>query len=225
MSIQLIALPPEEVQLDEGRFPDRDDSLIFEHLLHYCSLLETLPAVRVLVDWEQVVITRGHKYLRIALQLGRSKIRAVIDPSSVANAVVMLKSQPGVEKMDWDEIDTLERATPMVDQWHVFFFERPLTKEEKTHFEIDVVHFFEGLAHPTQAEVGASSVRCIRYDDQGPSAEFLTRTPVGDESWYGPYFAVAKRFSSEIVRVVSYQGRRFDGQPTTHEDPVDEAGQ
>lgn len=210
MAIQLIALPPEEVLFDEERFPDRDDSFVFEHLLHYCSLMETLPAIRILVNQDRIVVTWGHKYLRIALILARPKIRAVIDPASDAAATAGLKNQPGVEKLDWDEIDALERATPVVDNWHVFFFERPLTSDEKALFEAQIVGFFERLEHPATAGADGSPIHCIRYDDNGPYAEFLARTPVGDESWYGPYLAVVKRFSSESVRIISYQGRRFD---------------
>ena len=209
MAIQLIALPPEAVQFDEERFPDHDQSYIFEHLLHYLSLMETLPAIQILVNRDRIVVTRRQKYLRIALILKRPEIRAVIDPSSDAAATAALKNRPGVEELDWDEIDTLERATPVFDNWHVFFFERPLTPDEKAVFEAEIVGFFEDLRHPASAD--GDPILCLRYDDNGPYAEFLARTPVGDESWYASFLAAVKRFSSRSVRVISYQGRRFDG--------------
>jgi hypothetical protein len=60
--IELIELPPKVVRLDDERFPDREDSWIFEHLRHYLSLLQTLPAIGVVVDELGPVVTHGHKY-------------------------------------------------------------------------------------------------------------------------------------------------------------------
>jgi hypothetical protein len=67
----------------------------------------------------------------------------VIQPSSARDSVMNLMRRSDVEKLDWDEIDTLERATPVVDQWHVFYFERPVTNDEKLRFDHEVAGFFE----------------------------------------------------------------------------------
>jgi hypothetical protein len=210
MAIRLIELPPQRVGFDDARFPDRDDSWVFEHLRDYLSLLESLPAISLHVDEEGPVVTRGHNYLRIARELGRARIRGVIQASSEAGAVAELLSQPDVQALDWEAIDAAEQATPVVDQWHVFFFERPLNRDEKARFEREIAGFFTGLDEPSSAPREGTSVADVQHDDQARCARFLVRTPVGDESWYGRYLAAVKRFSAEAARVVSYQGRRFE---------------
>jgi hypothetical protein len=208
MPIQLVALPPSQVVLDETRFPDDDDSWIYEHLLHYCSLFDPLPAITVFVEPDGPALTRGHKYLRIARELERPRIRAVIDPASDERAVSGLTRRPDVETLDWAEIDRRERATPVAEVWHVFYFERPLTDEEKLRFTREVADFFEdlGWAARERARIGE-----VRHNDEERRAEFLARTPVADESWYAKYLATMTHFSREVVPIVSYQGRRFGG--------------
>jgi hypothetical protein len=209
MAIQLIELPPKRVRFDEARFPDRDDSWVFEHLRHYLSLLDLLPAISVHVDEEGPLVTRGHKYLRIAQELDRRTIRAQIEPSSEAGAVAKLLSQPDVEELDWEAIDAGEQATPVVDQWHVFFFERPLSSDEKARFDREIAGFFTSLDHLSSAAGEDVSIPRVEHDDQTRRAQFVARVHVGDESWYARYLAAVRRFSSEAARVVSFQGTRF----------------
>jgi hypothetical protein len=196
--IELIELPPDLPVIDESRFPDRDSSLVPEHLEHYLSLFEPSPAIGIRAEPGGPVVTRGHKYLRAARNLGRRRIRAVIQPGSDPAATIELLRRPQITRLDWTEIDAAERTQPIADQWHVYYFERPLTEPEQRAFADIVIGFL------LQA---GNQVREISHT--GDHAQFLATVPAGDESWFGPYRAATQRFSTEIVPVVSFQGRRF----------------
>jgi hypothetical protein len=198
MPIQLIEIPPDLPVIDESRFPDRDQSFIFEHLQHYLSLFSPLPAIGIRVGPAGPLVTRGHKYLLAARALHRPSIRAVIQPGSDTAATADLLGQPDVTLLDWTEIDAAERAQPIADQWHLYFFERPLNEAEQRQFDEIVIGFLNQAGYEVQ-----------NLEHSGHRAQFLVTVPAGDESWFGPYRAAAQRFSEETVPVVSFQGRRF----------------
>lgn len=82
MPIRLVELSPEQVGVDESRFPDRDDSHVYRHLLFYYSLLEVLPAISIRVDEAGAAVTRGHKTPRAARESVRTAVRAIVQPAS-----------------------------------------------------------------------------------------------------------------------------------------------
>jgi hypothetical protein len=209
MAIRLISIPPGMVSFDADRFPETTGSWVFDHLLHYCSLLDTLPAIQVLVMPTDVVATRGQVYLRIARILERPNIRAVLQPASDPDSVAALMRAEGVDELDWREIDADERARPIVDQWHVFYFSTPLTRREKTLFDRDVAGFFTSLGTARELGSDMTLVGEVTHDDESMRAQFLARVPVSDESWYAPYLGTIRRFSEDHVQVISHQGMRF----------------
>jgi hypothetical protein len=163
--VQLIEIPVELVRVDEARFPDRDRSQVFEHLVAYLSLVDTLPAISVRVEPAGPVVTRGHKYLRAARRLGRPVIRAVVGRASAPDAVDALMRRPDVTELDWAAIEAAERAHPVAEQWHVFHFARPLDQAEKDRFAAGVAGFFATGTPPagellSEGERGRSAVVC-----------------------------------------------------------------
>jgi hypothetical protein len=208
MPTQLIELAPELVTIDEERFPDRDSSFILEHLQRYCSLFDPLPAIGIHVEKDAILVTRGHKYLRVAWNLGRSRIRALVRASSDPDATAALLARPEVRGLNWAEIDAEERANPEVEQWHVYYFERPLDDDEKSRFDREVIGFLRGLYGPGSGRPEQDPVRTVEYDDAAACVQFRVLLPIGDESWYGGYRAAAQRFSGEVVGIVSFQGLR-----------------
>ncbi len=82
----------------------------------------------------------------------------------------------------------------------MFFFERRLTLQEKEAFDARVALLF--------ASVEPTAIR-VHHDDDLKLAEFEARTPGGDHTWATEYLFTFAGFSREVVRIVSYQGRRF----------------
>lgn len=207
-------LPTERLILDETRFPDRDHEHIYEHLLYCYRLIpldDPLPVIEVQIAPAGLVVTRGHKYLKIARQLGRPTTRAVIRtdvPGYDAEAAVALLQQPDVQQVDWQAI--LHNTPPIVYQWHVYFFERALHADEQRIFEQQLVEFYPRVFQLLKLEWDQQPiVSSVQYDDELHVARFQAWTPVGIESWYSEQLAAAIRFSREHVRIVSYQGLRF----------------
>lgn len=212
MTFVLIEIAPHLVVVDEVRYPDRDHSYILEHLAHYFSLLDSLPAISVKVEPTGPVIISGHKYLKVARLLGRRGIRAVVDASSDQNDVESLLSRDDVKQLDWGTIDAAERSRPVVDQWHVFFFDRPLREEEKIQFNEQVAGYFSTLAHdlfPNDSH--GPGIKELQHDDNQCLAEFLAQVPVGLETWYGQYMSRIKHFNQSCARIISFQGSKFYG--------------
>src|SRR5579863_3024205 len=77
MKIQFIELSPSEVILDHSGV-GRDDGFVYEHLKRYCSKFTPLPAITVKLSGGKLIAVRGHKYLSIAVELRRERIRAVL---------------------------------------------------------------------------------------------------------------------------------------------------
>src|SRR5438094_9620869 len=62
---------------EDQRYPDCDNHHIYEHLKYFCSKCFPLPAIDVSLVDEKLVVTRGHKYLRAARELGYPWLGAV----------------------------------------------------------------------------------------------------------------------------------------------------
>lgn len=216
MTMIVIDLPPKRVSIDETRFPDRDTTHIYEHLLHYCSLIppsHPLPAIDIQVERDSLVVMRGHKYLRIAKHLGRSTVRATIHTADSRNdqeAIAALLAMPDVKQVDWRAILKREGRTLVARDWHVFFFERALRLTEKQAFEAHVVGFFPPLLLRLKPNWKKQPVVThVEYDDTRNLAQFQAWTPVGVETWFNDYLHELGVFDQRYARIVSYQGRRY----------------
>ncbi len=204
-------LPPGLVRIDEAQFPACETRFIHEHLRYYLSQLEILPVIRVLVDEEGPVVTDGHQYLQIAQELELPAIRAIVEPFSEPSDLERLDGVHEVEVLDWKKIDALEQATPVIEQWHIFYFERVLTNIEKDRFDQEVAGYFEnGDNFSMWSPEAHGLLERVVHDDMGPRGRFLARMPIADESWFPAYLAAVRRFSRDVVPVVSFQGRSLD---------------
>lgn len=193
----LLVQVPVEVPLIDGAAAVREDALITDHLERYCSKLDPLPAISVVVDGDVIRVVRGHQYLVVARRLGRPVIRAVVLSPPERDDVKRFLSRSDVVVLDWEAIRALEERNPNPVNPHVFFFARPLSLAEKASFDAEVRVLFSD-----------ASVE-ISHSDAGPLAEFRTRTPVTNEVWIGQSLNTFLKFSREQVPIISYQGRRF----------------
>lgn len=202
MTIRLLELPVAAVSVDEARSPDRDDSHIFEHLLHYCSKFEPLPAITIAIEGSTARVLRGHKYLLAARALGRTAIRAVVAGAPTSEELTSFLGETHAKVLDWEAIKTNEQRESVPMGWHVFFFARPLSPEEKAAFDAVVIELFSDPAI------------AVAHDDARPLAEFEAKTPATDAAWAARHLNAFTLFGRDHVAIVSYQGRRFAGAAT-----------
>jgi len=166
-----------------------------------------LPAIDVRLVDGKLVVTEGHKYLRIARELGRPWIRAVFPSESKDPAEVLKQLPPGIGVTP-NEVFERELATPVEREYHVYFFERPLSPEAQKRFLADIAGFFERIETPL---IGRSEKRLFQwaFPFEGRCAEFEALIPVGDRSWMEAYLKTCQAFSRNVQHIVSFQGARF----------------
>jgi hypothetical protein len=209
----LLSLPVARLTVDTRSSADESAGYVYEHLRFYCSLIETLPAVVVTVDESAMVtVSQRRVYARIARDLGRPAIRAVVDPASDPAGVARLLREPGVERLSWAEIDAAERKERVAWMWQVFFFARPLTDREQRAFRDEVVGVFAKVPDlfPEAADLGAAGP--LSAGEEGALLYFRAVQPTGDQAWMRDYVAAIRRFSAQEVRIVSFQGRKLAAQ-------------
>ncbi len=194
---------------EHERYPDRDTLYIYEHLRHTLShaRIFPLPAIDVGLLDGKLVVTGGHKYFRVARDLGRPWVRAVFRSASQTQTDVLKKLPPGV-RVTPREVLEREEATQVVREYHVYFFEHPLSLETQNRFLTDIARFFERLDSPL---IGLSDKRLLQwaFPFEARCAEFEALIPIGDRSWHADYLETCRAFSRDVQRIVSFQGARF----------------
>jgi hypothetical protein len=200
MPILLAQVPTNAVTVDDERYPDRDELHVLAHLMRYCSKFDPLPAITIVVEGDTAIVVRGHKYLKAAIQLGRATLRAVIASPPGEARVRKFLARPDVTVLDWESIKAAEEKEVTRLGWHIFYFERPLSSEEKRDFDERVSKLFPMPGGPVP----------VTHDDAGPLAEFQVQTPVQDEAAARAHHNVFAAFSSNRARIVTYQGMRFE---------------
>lgn len=195
--------------LDERAHPDLDRSYVYEHLKHYCSKFRPLPAVTISQASIPPVIVEGHKYYRIAQELGHDSIRTVMADRHVHRRLNKFLSSPGIRIIDRAEIDKELWDTRVLDAWHIYFFESPLNDRAKEEFKKQLTGYFELLKSPLLDSRSGARVSEINFPFNDYCAEFKAITPVGDESWYRDYLGTTIDFSKRVAAITSYQGYRF----------------
>lgn len=211
MPITLVEIESDKIVVDESRFLDdvMQSYVVYDHLRYYCSKFSPLPAISVQVESDVAFVVRRHWYLEIAKDLRIPRIRAVIE-NSVDAAVQSFLLQPSVGQIDWQEARKAEEEASIGYSWYVYFFERPLTAEERGVFEVQIVDFFRRLELPGWAELDDERIRNLSYPQEGLCAEFQAFVPSGDERWYAASLSVINKFHKECVPLVSFQGLRID---------------
>lgn len=142
---------PVRFLVEDERYPDRDSRHIYEHLKYTCSRPSPfpLPAVGLIHHENRLVVTRGHKYLRIARELGRPSLRAVL--STPALEAQLIQQFPGVQLVP-NEVLEREQRLLVINDYHVYFFESPLGLSEQQRFLTQIGGFFERLNVPLPAD-------------------------------------------------------------------------
>ena len=197
--MDIVEAPIGLVVVNGQRFSEHDDSGVFEHLVHYLSHCEQLPAIAVRLEGGKLKLKGRHKYLRAAERLGRERICMVVSGAS-PQEFARLVEQPGVTQLSWEEIDRQDRARPLSDQWHVFYFRGPLEAHIVARFRADVVDRFFTFGE---------GARCFAQNPATASIEFVAQTPHEHRDWSSKLLGALFAFHSEFLAIDSYQGSRF----------------
>lgn len=208
MAVLVVKCDPKVLRIDESMYPDVETSYIYDHLKYYCSKFSPLPAATITLHGGSPVVVQGQKYVRIATELGRKSIRAIITGDTNTDEVQSFLRIEAVQILDWQLLRREEEETSVLDAEHVFFFESALSDHQKRTFEESVAGFF----HQLQSVLLLGKPRTVTkvvYSHGDCSAEFIATTPAGDESWFGEFYASCLDFSRTVGRIASYQGRRF----------------
>jgi len=208
MKTHFLEIPLEFVHEDE-RYPNRDKRQIYEHLKYLFSRPRKYPLPAIDVDFvdDKLVVTAGHNYLRLARELGEPWIRAVYRSECASSGEVLSGLPPGI-RVTPREVFERELASKVEREFHVYFFERPLSAEGQQRFLSDIAGFFERLETPL---IPRTERRLFQWSFpfEGRCGEFEALIPVGDPSWMRAYLETSRSFSCNVERIISFQGARF----------------
>lgn len=189
-------------------YVERDTQHIYPHLKHFLSLPRPfpLPAVQVGLRQKSLVLKSRAFYWQIARELGKATIRAALEVTDVDTG--FLGRLPKGVRLIPDEVLRNELAVPVVRGWHVYFFDGPLSENDRRLFQEKVYGFFEELKTPLIDEGVQRTFLCeFLYDCT--CAQFEVLIPIADKSWFKTYRNIGLEFSKKIHRIVSFQGARF----------------
>jgi hypothetical protein len=192
---------------EDPRYPDRDTRHIYEHLKYFCSKCFPLPAVDVVLADGRLLVTSGQKYVQAARELGYPWVRAVYRSQTVDPNVLLAELPPGTHVIPRDVLER-ESAVQVSRDYHVYFFDGPLTPVQQERFHSDIVEFFERL-ETSLIRSGEKRVFEWGFPFGARCGEFKALVPVGDPSWLNKYLEASREFSRNVRRIVSFQGALF----------------
>ena len=193
--------------VDERRYPDMDTHFIYDHLKYYCSKFRPLPTVTVSIDHDPPVIIAGHKYFKIARELGHKSIRACVGAGKPNARFEKFLRRQDVQLIDKSTLDREFEESEVMDGCEVFFFESPLSEDAKVAFESKIADFFR--THDSSLLAGRRChVSPVSYSADSTRAEFTATIPCG-ESWIRDFLSTCHDIDQNVARIKSLQGRRF----------------
>ena len=202
MSFQFIEVDPAEVQMNQEDL-ELDDGYVYEHLKRQHLTTPNLPAIKVEVEGHTLRAVGGHKYLAIARDLGRERIRAVIHNTTfedLKNARVrgLLRAIPNDELAN----ETYERS-----QHVIFFKSRPSENLAKSITDRFRTFLNESLPEvlPTNQKIEIES----NFDLSGPCLELKFPKPVEIQDWGAAYRSFLYSIDKELLPIDTFLGRRW----------------
>ena len=204
MSFQFIEVDPAEVQMNQEDL-ELDDGYVYEHLKRQHLTTPNLPAIKVEVEGHTLRAVGGHKYLAIARDLGRERIRALIHNTTfedLKNARVrgLLRAIPN------DEFES--ELIVVASDVHVIFF-----KTQPTEKLADLIRErFQTFLNDSLPEVLPPGTRIeieSNFDLSGPCLELKFPNPVGAHDWATAYRSFLYSIDKELLPIDTFLGRRW----------------
>lgn len=209
MSFQLdIAdINPNKISLaNEENLDISTEGFVYEHLLYYCSKFFPIPSITVKIQQDSIVAISRVIYLQIAKDLNLASVRAVIDKSSDIETVKTLIQRKEITLLDFEEIRNIKN--PINYSWHVLFFEHPLSQSEKEVFKKLIFEHFNSQNY-SEINKNNNAITIFDYSHSDTCVEFCAITAFEDYDRANYFRQKLINFHSEVVKIVSYQGRKF----------------
>ena len=200
----VLELKPTEIR-EEDSPPERSASYVHEHLKYFLSLERDMPAVRVLIDAAGIHLLDGHRYLRIARELEKPGVRAVVDKKSDPQVVETLaKERRVVHESEWEG-----QPSSLEFRWHVFFLEPPLDSFLVERVRALIAECFHESTSRVIETAGGALIRSLDVDPDSGRIAFEAQTPWADEGWISNFLSKWREFSQNRRAIITYQGRRW----------------
>jgi hypothetical protein len=181
-------------------------NFIYDDLCYFCSKFSPLPTITIEIKSDFIFVKSGYVYIRIAKELKRSIIRAVISDDSDKLRVIELEQLGEIKFLNWKEIRDEETAIGFA--FHVFFFEKDLSSNEEILFRKMVYKHFEFQEYLSETE-RANAVNSFAYSKSDQCVEFSGLTPIDNTEFANRFLQRLVNFHSSVVKIRSYQGRKF----------------
>lgn len=193
---------------EDPRWPDGDESFVYDHLRYVHSRTSPfpLPAIDIALVGEKLVVTGGHKYLRIARELGVERIRGIV--WSRRDDAAPRDFPAGVRVIGREVLDAEERGLPNCPAWCVFFFDGPLDSEGQRRFVEEIAGFWDRNEAGADSQPVRRMIRC-GFPFDAVCGEFEVLLPPIVQTHAAIFLEACRRFSQQVRRIVTFQGRRF----------------
>jgi len=224
----LLRITPNEIHEENANFPDNESSFVYEHLKYYCSKFYPLPAITVGYENNRFFVIRGHKYLRIAVELNHEHILCVLPDEyqpllfGEGNDAAKRPGQPNlstvglylkqnkIEILDPKDFDTDSRSDAIDIFDHVYYFEKPLSESQKIEFRELIQSFFFVLKYAQNLASGFEWVSPIEFDAEERRAEFKIKLKNPEGEWAHLYRGITMKFSENVAKIHTFCGRFFN---------------
>jgi hypothetical protein len=144
--------------------------------------------------------------LKIATEIGISKVKAIVVDHTDSWKLRKFLSQPGVQVLDLRKaVDEADR-TLVASRTYMFFFDAPLSAEQKLEFDNRIVGFFRNLRSPILPD-GQRHVSDVQFAFEDTCAEFSATVTVADESWGRSFDVTCLEFDKQVASIASFQGQ------------------
>ncbi len=203
MPFEIVNIDPALV-VETEKYPRSDCGFVLEHLQRYFSHLECLPAIDIVVESGNVLVSKNHDYLITAKALERTRIRAI---TSNAAAVIDAVGRGNAEEVSLLDLQKEEQQNAVQVMWHVFF----LRNRPSTH---TILRFCEQLIDYIEKSVSEvlgkrTAIQQARLDRQRGIVEVKFNTPCANECWGTGLFECLRTLNNDIAEIASYQGREL----------------
>ena len=176
-----------------------DPELVEDHLFAYLNRLDKLPAITIRIDNGQAVAIRGGIYVKAAVALGRSRIRAIVDSRVPDREIGRLVRSTNAKPLDWEQEMRLEPTTHL--EWYVLFIQRWPEVADLRTLERRVREFFTGLVPDREPPR-------IERDPVSRSLVIQAWIPAGNY-WFTDLLRLIRTIDESIVPIDTFQGRRW----------------
>jgi hypothetical protein len=205
MSITLLEVPIDAVLEDLHRFPDKDQSVIVDHLTHFASKDRMVGSIGVAISHGKIFVIRHHKYIVVVRRLGIAKISAAVESSDETTSLSEVAKSVGGDIVVETAVGLKAIDCAPSTQWYVLFFCRALSIEERENFAFMVQRFFDGFK-----EEAVEVFSDFTFHSNGTCVEFKGYAPRFDGRRMAEFRRILIEFSRDMVKIISFNGRVFD---------------